>query len=57
MNMGGFGNYYGRYTSIILFWGGYVRSMAFLSVLLHIVLLKIELRKDNPEIPYIQDLP
>ena len=50
-------SFWGRHANAILFWVGYVRLMAFLSVLLHIVLMKIELGKDYPEIPYIQDLP
>ncbi len=47
----------GRKVTDIRFWVAYVRLMAFLSVLLHIVLLRIELRKNSPEIPYIQELP
>ncbi len=50
-------SFWGRHVNAIQFWVGYVRFMAFLSVLLHVVLMKIELRKDYPEIPYIQDLP
>ena len=45
-----------RHANIVQFWVGYVRLMAFLSVLFHIVLFERELRKDYPEIPYIQDL-
>ncbi len=48
-------SFIGSHSDIIVFWLGYIELTAFLSVLLHIVLFKNELKKDYPDIPYNQD--
>ncbi|SEM19472.1 hypothetical protein SAMN04487770_12842 [Butyrivibrio sp. ob235] len=59
--MGLFWRSYLRYFSYCIggdiggFISGYIAFVMSLSVLLHTVMFRIELRRDNPQIPYIQD--
>ncbi|WP_026664817.1 hypothetical protein [Butyrivibrio sp. FC2001] len=50
-------SFIGEHADIIIFWLGYIRLVAILSVLLHVVLLKHEIEEGQLRIPYEQDWP